>query len=190
MSRLFVPGILVLSAPSGGGKTSLAQALAAQRDDVEIAVSHTTRKRRGGEKNGVHYYFVDDSCFKQMIRQDAFIEYAQVYDHYYGTSCKAVESLTADGKHVILDIDWQGARSIRQKYPEALTVFIIPPSLDMLEKRLRIRNQDNESVIYQRMIMAEREISHKDEFNLIIVNDDFNRALKQVEEALNSIGTS
>ena len=189
MDTISRQGILVLSAPSGGGKTSLARALVAQRDDVEITVSHTTREQRPGEQDGVHYFFVDRPGFETMIEADAFIEYATVFENYYGTSTEAIEKLILNGKHAILDIDWQGARNVRKRYPSAISVFVMPPSVEALEQRLRERRQDSEQVIQRRMEEAANEISHKDEFDVIIVNDDFDNALAQLGQVLDDLGT-
>ena len=189
MDTISRQGILVLSAPSGGGKTSLARALVAQRDDVEITVSHTTREQRSGEQDGVHYFFVDRPGFETMIEADAFIEYATVFENYYGTSTEAIEKLILNGKHAILDIDWQGARNVRKRYPSAISVFVMPPSVEALEQRLRERKQDSEQVIQRRMEEAANEISHKDEFDVIIVNDDFDNALAQLGQVLDDLGT-
>jgi len=183
------PGILVLSAPSGGGKTSLARALVARRDDVEITVSHTTRAQRPGETDGIHYYFVNKISFETMIEKGDFIEYARVFDNYYGTSIKAMENLISRGKHAILDIDWQGARNVRQKYPDAISVFVMPPSTEALEKRLRERRQDSEEVIARRMQDAANEMSHKDEFDIIITNDDFENTADKLERVLEKLGS-
>lgn len=190
MTTRSAPRILVLSAPSGGGKTSLARALVERREDIGIAVSHTTRDQRPGETDGVHYFFVDHPVFEQMIRNDAFIEYARVFKNYYGTSVNAVESLSQSGRLAILDIDWQGARSVRGRFPDAVTVFVMPPSIQSLEQRLRQRKQDSEQVILQRMKEAEKEMSHKDEFDEILVNDDFNRTLNQLEKIVNRVKNS
>ena len=189
MDTISRQGILVLSAPSGGGKTSLARALVAQRDDVEITVSHTTREQRPGEQDGVHYFFVHRPGFETMIKADAFIEYATVFENYYGTSTEAIEKLILNGKHAILDIDWQGARNVRKRYPSAISVFVMPPSVEALEQRLRERRQDSEQVIQRRMEEAANEISHKDEFDVIIVNDDFDNALAQLGQVLDDLGT-
>ena len=180
-------GILILSAPSGGGKTSLARALAGLRDDVEITVSHTTRGQRPGEENGVHYHFVDKLTFKTMIEEGQFIEYATVFDNYYGTSIEAVEKLILNGRHAILDIDWQGAKNVRKKYPTAISVFVIPPSTEVLEQRLRRRKQDSDQVIARRMKEASNEMSHKDEFDAIIINNHFDSALAELESVVNGI---
>ena len=181
------PGILILSAPSGGGKTSLARSLVDKRPDSGITVSHTTREQRSGEQDGVDYFFVSRSEFEEMIESDAFIEYATVFDHYYGTSVKAIDHLLLDGRHAILDIDWQGARNVRCRFPEAVSVFVMPPSIEELEKRLRERKRDSEETIARRMQDAENQISHKDEFDVIIVNDDFHRALDELETVLDRL---
>jgi guanylate kinase len=190
MDTISRQGILVLSAPSGGGKTSLARALVAQRDDVEITVSHTTREQRPAEEHGIHYFFVHRPGFEAMIAADAFIEYATVFGNYYGTSIEAIEKLILNGKHAILDIDWQGARNVRKRFPSAISVFVMPPSVEALEQRLRERRQDSEQVIQRRMEEAANEISHKDEFDVIIVNDDFDNALAQLGQVLDDLGTS
>ena len=180
------PKILVLSAPSGGGKTSLAKALAGSREDAEIVVSHTTRPARPGEIDGVHYHFVNPAAFEALISEQAFIEYAAVYGNLYGTSLSAVNALMATGKHVILDIDWQGARIVRERYPQAVTVFILPPSIDDLEKRLRERNQDSESVIRTRMTLVKQQLSHQDEFEIILVNEKFDESVAFLNKLLES----
>jgi guanylate kinase len=190
MASIFNPGILVLSAPSGGGKTSLARALVARRNDVEITVSHTTREQRPGEEHGVHYYFVEKIDFETMIEKGEFIEYAQVFDNYYGTSIKALENLISRGKHAILDIDWQGARNVRRKYADAISVFVMPPSMEALEQRLRERRQDSEEVIARRMRDAANEMSHKDEFDIIITNDDFDNTADTLERILEKLGST
>ena len=181
------PGILILSAPSGGGKTSLARALVRARDDVEITVSHTTRKQRRGEENGVHYHFVDKTIFETMIAEGKFIEYATVFDNYYGTSIEAIEQLILGGKHAILDIDWQGARNVRKKYPTATSVFVMSPSTAVLKQRLQQRRQDSAEVIARRMREAHAEMSHKDEFDTIIINEHFSLALAELESVLGRI---
>ena len=190
MASILNPGILVLSAPSGGGKTSLARALVARRNDVEITVSHTTREQRPGEVHGVHYYFVEKVDFETMIEKDDFIEYARVFDNYYGTSIKAMENLISRGKHAILDIDWQGARNVRRKYPDAISVFVMPPSTEALEQRLRERRQDSEEIIARRMRDAANEMSHKDEFDIVITNDDFENTADELEKVLEKLGST
>ncbi len=181
------PGVLILSAPSGAGKTSLARALVSSRDDAGLTVSHTTRPQRPGEEDGVHYHFIDVEVFEKMIEQDRFVEFAQVFDHYYGTSVEAINQQISRGKHAILDIDWQGARKVREKFPDALSIFVMPPSLEALEQRLRARNQDSDTVIDRRMGDAKNEISHKDEYNQILINDDFDQALEKLGKVLASL---
>ncbi len=181
-----IPGILILSAPSGAGKTSLAQALVDSRADAELTISHTTRPQRPGEKNGQHYHFVDEPAFGKMIETNQFIEHATVYGHYYGTSVKSIEALILNDKHAILDIDWQGARNVRHFFQASKSVFIMPPSLDALERRLRERRQDSEEVIARRMGNAQDEMSHRHEYNTIIVNDDFDMALAELQAILDS----
>lgn len=168
--------LVVLSAPSGAGKSSLARALAAD-PRFAISVSHTTRPMRPGEQDGVHYHFCDRAGFRRLIDAGAFIEYATVFGHCYGTTYEALNTLRAQGRHVLLDIDWQGARRIRAAEPQALTVFILPPSLAVLEERLRARGQDSDAVIAARMAQATAEIAHYPEFGQLIVNDRFDDAL-------------
>jgi len=181
------PGVLILSAPSGAGKTSLARALVARDSDAGLTVSHTTRARRPGETDGLDYHFVDHQTFRQMIEQDLFVEYAKVYDHYYGTSVTAINAQLDAGKHAILDIDWQGARKVREKFPNALSVFVMPPSLETLEQRLRDRGQDSDEVIARRMGVARSEISHKEEYDITLINEDFDHALEQLQATLESL---
>ena len=181
------PGVLILSAPSGAGKTSLARALVEMREDAGITVSHTTRPIRPGEVDGEHYHFVDQLRFEQMIADNAFIEYAMVFGNYYGTSISAINEQLNQGIHAVLDIDWQGARAVRGLFENAYSIFIMPPSLAVLERRLQDRKQDDSHTIARRMQEALNEISHKDEYDLIIINDDFDKALGLLDEKLSSI---
>jgi len=174
------PLLYVISAPSGGGKTSLVNALLERDKHVALSVSHTTRSPRPGEMDGVHYYFVDDAAFEELASQGAFLEHARVFDHRYGTGREAVERQLADGYDVLLDIDWQGARQIRDTFSAARTIFILPPSLDVLRKRLIGRGQDSEAVIDRRMEAARAEISHAMEFDFLIINDEFEAALSDL----------
>jgi guanylate kinase len=174
------PLLYVISAPSGGGKTSLVNALLERDKHVALSVSHTTRSPRPGEMDGVHYYFVDDAAFEELASQGAFLEHARVFDHRYGTGREAVERQLADGYDVLLDIDWQGARQIRDTFSAARTIFILPPSLDVLRKRLIGRGQDSEAVIDRRMEAARAEISHAVEFDFLIINDEFEAALSDL----------
>jgi guanylate kinase len=171
------PGVFVVSAPSGGGKTSLVNALLRRDERVALSVSHTTRAPRPGEQNGVHYYFVDRAEFERLVEGGAFLEHAEVFGNCYGTGREAVEKQLSGGCDVLLDIDWQGARQVQQSYPSAKTVFILPPSMDILRQRLERRGQDSEDVIARRMRAARAEIEHAAEFDFLVVNDDFEAAL-------------
>ena len=184
------PGILILSAPSGAGKTSLARSLVESFGNAGLTVSHTTRAQRPGEVDGQHYHFVDKNTFESMIEDDGFIEYALVFDNYYGTSVKAIEALIFNGKHAILDIDWQGARNVRKKFPQAKSCFIMPPSVEALELRLRQRQQDSNDVIRRRMRDAKNEMSHKNEYDHVIVNDNFDVALLELHAILSQIAAA
>lgn len=179
--------LYIISAPSGAGKSSLISALLSQDKShkMMVSVSHTTRNPRPGEVNGVHYHFVSHEEFEHLIDQDLFLEYAQVYgNNYYGTSLPAIEKNLADGIDVFLDIDWQGARQIRAKLPTVKSIFILPPSMPELERRLIGRGQDSEEVIVKRMAQAVSEISHYDEYDYVIVNDDFEQALADLRHIL------
>lgn len=180
------PGLYVVAAPSGGGKTSLIAALLEQDPRVRLSVSHTTRPPRPGELDGVHYHFVDDETFVGMVGQGLFLEHARVFDHRYGTTREAVQHQLDAGYDVILDIDWQGARQVRESFPDSRTIFIIPPSIKSLRERLARRGQDDESVIERRMWDARSEISHWDEFNHVIVNDEFALALAKLRSLIRS----
>lgn len=175
------PNLFVVAAPSGGGKTSLVNALIKNDNQVRLSVSHTTRPPRPGELDGIHYHFVDDATFQSLVASDAFLEHARVFDHCYGTGREAVERQLAAGLDVVLDIDWQGARQVRNTFPSCCTVFIVPPSLEVLRQRLAARGQDSESVIRRRMRDARAEISHWEEFDFLIVNDIFDEALADLQ---------
>ncbi|TMP36704.1 guanylate kinase [Pseudoalteromonas rubra] len=173
--------LFILSAPSGAGKSSLIKALLERQDKVRVSVSHTTRAPRPGENNGEHYHFVSVDEFKTLINQNDFFEWAQVFDNYYGTSKQAIEAQLAAGIDVFLDIDWQGARQVRELMPEVKTIFILPPSKQALEERLNNRGQDSQKVIASRMEQAKSECSHYNEFDYLLVNDDFDTALNELE---------
>ncbi|NNK37200.1 MAG: guanylate kinase [Xanthomonadales bacterium] len=172
--------LFVVAAPSGGGKTSLVAALLERDDRTRLSVSHTTRAARPGEKDGEHYHFVNEAGFLALAEDGAFLEHARVFDHRYGTGRAAVEKLLAAGFDVILDIDWQGARQIRRSFPGCVTIFIVPPSLEILQQRLARRGQDSEATIRRRMRDARAEISHWDEFDHVVINDDFEEALEDL----------
>ncbi|HEA15741.1 MAG TPA: guanylate kinase [Pseudoalteromonas prydzensis] len=173
--------LFILSAPSGAGKSSLISALLAKHTDMKVSVSHTTRSPRPGEENGVHYHFVTVDEFKALIAKDDFFEWAQVFDNYYGTSKQAIEDQLAAGIDVFLDIDWQGARQVRELVADVETIFILPPSKAELESRLNNRGQDSQEVIAGRMAKAQSETSHYNEYDYVVVNDDFATALKEIE---------
>jgi guanylate kinase len=173
--------LYVVAAPSGGGKTSLINALLEKDDRVSLSVSYTTRTARPGEKDGVHYHFVDDPTFIDLIGKNAFLEHAEVFGHRYGTGRDAVEKKLRAGFDVLLDIDWQGARQVRKSFPFCCTIFILPPSLEALRNRLSRRGQDSEEVIEVRMREARAEISHSREFDYLIINDDFDQALADLQ---------
>jgi len=172
--------LYVFSAPSGAGKTSLVKALLDRTNDIGVSVSHTTRKPRSGEEHGKDYNFVSQDEFRSLIGQSAFLEHAQVFDHFYGTSKTWVEQEQKAGRDVILEIDWQGAQQIRQQMPEMIGVFILPPSREELLKRLTGRGTDSTDVIACRMLEAESEMSHYGEFDYLIINDDFDTALTEL----------
>jgi len=186
--------LFILSAPSGAGKSSLITALLKQGKDtsskqlreMQVSVSHTTRQPRPGEVNGQHYHFVSVNDFKKQIQRNAFYEYAEVFENFYGTSEAAIDAQLAQGIDVFLDIDWQGAQQVRMKKPEVTTIFISPPSRTELENRLRSRGQDSEEIIQSRMAQAKAECSHFQEFDYIIVNDDFDQALTDLITIVNN----
>ncbi len=171
--------LFIISAPSGAGKSTLINALLKQHADMQLSVSHTTRSPRPGESNGVQYHFTDIPTFKQLIEQEQFIEWAEVFGNYYGTSKAALADKLAQGIDVFLDIDWQGARQIKQQLPFVTSIFILPPSVEALEQRLNQRGQDSAEVIAGRMAKAQDEISHADEYDYWVVNDDLELALQQ-----------
>lgn len=176
--------IFTVSAPSGAGKTSLVNALVGQEPEVVLSVSHTTRPPRPGEEDGRDYHFVMPERFQQMVEAGEFLEHAEVFGNYYGTSEAAVETQLSAGHDVILEIDWQGAQQIRRLRPDCLSIFILPPSRQVLEERLRGRGQDGEAVIARRMAAAQSEMSHYAESDYLIVNDDFYRALAELRAVI------
>ncbi|QJQ95662.1 MULTISPECIES: guanylate kinase [Halomonadaceae] len=173
--------LFIVSAPSGAGKTSLVRALLERLDGIQVSVSHTTRPMRPGEVDGTNYHFVDVAQFEAMIERGDFFEHARVFDNHYGTSRPAVQALLAAGQDVILEIDWQGARQVREQVPEAVSVFILPPSLKTLRERLSGRGTDANEVIERRMHEAVNEMSHYDEYDHVVINDDFQTALIDLE---------
>ncbi|KTD48591.1 guanylate kinase [Legionella rubrilucens] len=181
MANLLLGNIFIVAAPSGGGKTSLVKHLIGALDDIEVSISHTTRAIRPGEKEGVDYFFVDEKRFLEMVNDNDFVEHAQVFNHYYGTSVAQINARLSAGIDVVLDIDWQGAQQIRRIFPQAISIFVVPPSLDVLKQRLQERKQDKEDVIADRMHRAQDELSHFSEFDYLIVNDEFEKAASDLK---------
>lgn len=173
--------LFIVAAPSGGGKTSLVKVLTQTLDNIVVSISHTTRLPRPGEEEGRDYFFVAEQQFLEMIAANAFIEHAQVFNHFYGTSVAEINNRLANGIDVVLDIDWQGAQQIRHLFPKAISVFIIPPSLEVLKQRLQNRGQDNVQTISNRMHRAQEELSHYPEFDYLIVNDNFEQAAQELQ---------
>lgn len=171
-----VGNIYIVVAPSGAGKTSLVAALLQAEPTVELSVSYTTRAARTGEEDGKHYHFVDHAAFKSMIAAGDFLEYAEVYGNFYGTSVRWLQSRLDAGHDILLEIDWQGAEQVRKVFPGAVGIFILPPSIEELERRLRGRGTDSEEVILRRLASARSEIDKVAEYDYIVVNDDFERA--------------
>jgi guanylate kinase len=170
-------GILfIISAPSGGGKTSLVKALLEAESEVRLSVSYTTRPPRPGEVNGRDYHFLSPAQFERMLEAGEFLESAVIYGYHYGTSRKWIESELARGRDVLLEIDWQGARQVRRVIPEGVSIFVLPPSHEVLESRLKGRAQDSAETITRRLAAAREEIDHVREYDYVIINDDFNRA--------------
>ncbi len=180
--RQKIPQLLILSAPSGGGKTSLAQAIANDCPQVVVSISHTTRSPRRGEIDGVDYFFVSAVVFEQMIERGEFLEYAMVFDHYYGTSRGSVDRALAAERTVILDIDWQGARKVRASNSDAVSVFILPPYIEALQERLALRRRDNRDQIDYRMQRAITEMRHYVEYNHVVINDRFDDTVAELKQ--------
>ena len=178
--------LYTVSAPSGAGKTSLVKALLDTVTDIRVSVSHTTRTMRPGEQDGINYHFVDEATFMSMLDQNAFLEHAKVFNHYYGTSQAWVEEVLAKGEDVVLEIDWQGAEQIRHLQPDCIAIFILPPSKAALEQRLTGRGQDDQSVIDHRLAEAKEEMSHYVAADFLIINDDFEIALSELQSIVRS----
>jgi guanylate kinase len=176
--------LFVLSAPSGAGKTSLVKSLLESTDNLCVSISHTTRAMRPGEDDGVNYHFVSVDAFKAMLDESDFLEHAEVFGNFYGTSRSFVEQTLKTGKDVILEIDWQGAQQIRRIFPESISIFILPPSREALESRLRGRGQDPEPVIQTRLSKAKEEMSHFVEYDYLVINDQFDQALTQLRSII------
>ena len=178
--------LYILSAPSGAGKTSLLKALRERDDALHVSVSHTTRPMRPGEEDGRHYHFVGHEVFRRMVADGAFLEHAEVFGNFYGTSEAEVRAQLELGRDTVLEIDWQGARQVRERIPEAVSIFILPPGPEALHDRLSARGQDSDEVIEGRMRQAVSEMSHYDEFDYLVINDDFDTALGELAAVVNA----
>ena len=178
--------LFIVAAPSGCGKTSLVKALISQTEDLCVSVSHTTRAARPGEVHGKNYFFVSKQEFDQIKKEDGFIESAQVFDNHYGSAKQTVRDLLESGTDVILEIDWQGARQVKKSFNNAIGIFILPPSEAALRERLTDRGQDDKSIIDRRMQDAVSEMRHYDEFDYLVINDDFNLALTDLSTIIHS----
>ncbi|MEI8362753.1 MAG: guanylate kinase [Betaproteobacteria bacterium] len=177
---MILGNLFIISAASGTGKTSLIRALRGEDAHLKLSISHTTRKPRPGEVDGVDYHFVDEAAFMKMLEQAQFLESAEVHGARYGTSQAAVEALLKAGFDVILEIDWQGAAQVRRLHPQAVSVFVLPPSVETLEQRLNSRGQDSRETIAKRVAAARAEMAHVSEFDYVTINDDFNDALQDL----------
>ena len=173
--------LYVISAPSGAGKTSLVKALLESTPNLEVSVSHTTRDIRPGETDGINYHFIDGSEFESIRDANGFFEWAQVFGNFYGTSSQAVQEKLADGIDVILEIDWQGARQVKALVNTAISIFVLPPSTSALRSRLTDRGQDNDEIIEGRMQAARDEMAHYSDADFIVLNDDFETALRDLQ---------
>lgn len=178
--------VFIISAPSGSGKTTLIDLLLKQNPSLMFSISHTTRPPRTGERDGVEYFFVSEQKFEQMIREDRFVEWAEVHGHYYGTSREVLTEAEKNHRDVILDIDVQGAAQVRQKIPEAISIFILPPSYEALKTRLLSRQKDSKEVMLKRLGNARKEIRRYSEFDYIIINDELQSALTSLSSIITS----
>ena len=172
--------LFIIAAPSGCGKTSLVEALIKKTKNLCVSVSHTTRPPRPDEANGINYYFVSIDEFEEMIKQNAFVEHAMVFDNHYGSSSQLIKEKLDEGVDVILEIDWQGARQVKNNMPNSTSIFILPPSKEALLERLQQRAQDNDATINKRMSNAQNQMQHFNEFDYLVINDDFNSALNDL----------
>ncbi|HEY0684407.1 MAG TPA: guanylate kinase [Steroidobacter sp.] len=180
--------LFVIAAPSGAGKTTLVRALMTRVASLRFSISYTTRKPRPNEQHGRDYFFVDHAEFERMAAAGEFLEHARVFDNYYGTSKPQVEGMLRSGDNVLLEIDWQGAQQIRRAMPECQSIFILPPSREALEQRLRGRQTDNDEVIARRLRDSIADMSHWNEFDFVVVNDEFERATGDLETIVAGLG--
>jgi guanylate kinase len=180
--------LFLVTAPSGAGKTSLVRALLKDHPNIRFSISYTTRPKRPNEEHGRDYFFVDKTEFQHMVAAGEFLEHAQVFDNYYGTSRRVVEGLMAEGRDVLLEIDWQGATQVRKLMPEAISIFILPPTRAELERRLRSRGTDSDEVIARRLQDAVGDMSHWREFDYVVVNRDFDLAVAELKAIVDGRG--
>jgi guanylate kinase len=180
--------LYVVSAPSGAGKTSLVRALMEREPRIRFSVSYTTRKPRPNEIPGRDYHFVSAERFADMVTRDEFLEHAQVFDNFYGTGVRAVEEALANGEQLLLEIDWQGARQVRARLPEARSIFILPPTRQALEQRLKGRSTDSDEVIQRRLQDAAQDLTHWAEFDYVVINDQFDEALEDLQAVIENRG--
>jgi guanylate kinase len=184
------PGRLyVVAAPSGAGKTSLVKALMEREPRIQFSVSYTTRRPRPNEIPGRDYHFVGQDRFQEMIANDEFLEHARVFDHCYGTGVRTVQEALSNGEQLLLEIDWQGARQVRTRIPEAVSIFILPPSRAALEQRLKGRSTDSDQVIQRRLRDAAEDLSHWREFDFVVVNDQFEQAIEDLQAIVDDRGS-
>jgi guanylate kinase len=176
--------LFIISAASGAGKTSLVKRLLTLINDLTLSISHTTRNPRPGEIDGKDYFFVTNEIFAEMVKEDKFLETAKCHGSFYGTSRNFVQKVRGTGKDIIFEIDWQGAKSIKAIFPEAISIFILPPSLKKLEERLIARGQDSEDTIKARLAAAKSEMSHVNQFDYVTINDNFDDALKELQSII------
>ena len=182
--------LFIIAAPSGCGKTSLVKALKERSKNLSVSVSYTTRKARKGEVNGENYHFVSKDTFARMITNNDFVEYAEVFGNMYGTARSSINEKLNANIDIILEIDWQGARQVRKNMPDTVSIFILPPSKDALLERLKNRGQDDDEIISKRMENAEREMSHYEEFDYIIINEQFDSALSDLMNIIDDFGNN
>ena len=180
--------LFVIAAPSGAGKTTLVKALTTRNPELRFSISYTTRSQRRTEAHGVDYLFVEKAEFEKLRAEGALLESAEVFDNFYGTSREQVEKHLGDGHHVILEIDWQGAQQVREAMPECVSIFILPPSREELERRLRSRGTDSDEVIARRLRDSMSDMSHWDEFDYAIFNDNLDTAVADLEAVLEGTG--
>ena len=176
--------MFVISAPSGGGKSTIAAAVRERVTDLAYSISHTTRGPRRGEEDGVDYHFVDQPTFSRMIDEGAFLEWARVYDALYGTASSGIRDLMASGRDILMDVDTQGGRNIKHRFPESVLIFLVPPSLDALEERLRKRGTDDEQVIHTRMEQAMDDIRNCAWYDYIVLNDELEKAIHETQSII------